>query len=82
VERITCVIKITYARKKISNSDFAERFKILLNTDRKIILLDHQNNFVGTLKIMSNAAKNFNILTTSLSILSRNYFDRSTKFLF
>jgi len=82
VERITCIIKITYARKKISNSDFAERFKILLNTDQKIILLDHQNNFVGTLKIMSNAVKNFNIFTTSLSILLRNYFDRSTKFLF
>jgi len=38
-------------------NDFAEGFKILLNTDLKIILLDHQNNFVGTLKIMSNAAK-------------------------
>jgi len=24
---------------------------------KKIILLDHQNNFVGTLKIMNNAAK-------------------------
>jgi len=43
----------------------------------KIILLDHQNNFVGTLKIMSIAAKNF-ILTTSLSVL-HNYFDSSTK---
>jgi len=31
--------------------------------------LDHQNNFVGTLKIVSNAAKNFYILATSLSIL-------------
>jgi len=38
-----------------------EESKILLNTDLKIILSDHQNNFVGTLKIMSNAAKNFNI---------------------
>jgi len=37
------------------------RSKILLDTDQKIIL-DHQNNFVGTLKIMSIAAKNFNIL--------------------
>jgi len=33
-------------------SDFAERSKILLTTDWKIILLDHQNNFVKTLKIM------------------------------
>jgi len=32
---------------------------ILLDTDLKIILLDQQNNFVGTLKIMSNAAKKF-----------------------
>jgi len=28
----------------------------------KLILLGHQNNFVGTLKIMSNAAKNFIII--------------------
>jgi len=31
-------------------NDFAEGFEILLDTDLKIILLDHQNNFVGTLK--------------------------------
>jgi len=31
-------------------NDFAERTKIL-DTDLKIILLDHQNNFVETLKI-------------------------------
>jgi len=43
-------------------NDFAERSEILLDTDLKIILLDHQNNFVGTLKIMSNAVKNFDIL--------------------
>jgi len=53
----------------------------LLDTDLKIILLDHQNNFVGILKIMSDAAKNFDILTTSLNIL-HNYFDSSTKLLF
>jgi len=52
----------------------------LLDTNLKIILLDHQNNFVGTLKIMSNAAKNFNILAISLSVLiiilivQQNYF--------
>jgi len=40
--------------------DFAEG-KTLLDTDPKIILLDHQNNFVGTLKIVSNAAKNFDV---------------------
>jgi len=33
----------------------------------KIILLGQQNNFVGTLKIMRNAAKNVNVLATSLS---------------
>jgi len=44
-------------------------------------LLDHQNNFVGTLKIMSNAAKNVDILVTSLSVL-HYYFGSSTKLLF
>jgi len=39
-------------------NDFAERSKILLDTNQKIILLDHQNNFVGTLKIMNKPAKN------------------------
>jgi len=28
-------------------NDFAEGPKILLDTDLKIIMLDHQNNFVG-----------------------------------
>jgi len=53
----------------------------LLETDLQIILLDHQNNFVGTLKTISNAANNFDILVTSLSVLY-NYFDNSTKLLF
>jgi len=48
-------------------NDFAEGCKIL-NTDLKVILLDYQNNFVGTLKI-SNVAKNLDILATSLSVL-------------
>jgi len=43
--------------------------------------LDYQNNFVETLKIMSNAAKNFDILAASFSVL-HNYFNRSTKLLF
>jgi len=29
-------------------NDFAKRSKILLDTDLKIILLEHQNNFVRT----------------------------------
>jgi len=33
--------------------------------------LSYQNNFIGTLK-MSNIAKNFNVLTISLSVL-QNY---------
>jgi len=38
---------------------------ILLNTYKKIMLY-HQNNYVEILKIMSNAAKNFDILATGL----------------
>jgi len=53
----------------------------LLDTNLKIIFLEHQNNFVGTLKIMSNAAKDFNILATNLSVL-HHYFDSSIKLLF
>jgi len=58
-------------------NEFAEGSKILL--DLKIILLNHQNNFVGTLNIMNNAAKNFDVLATSLSVLiilivQQNYF--------
>jgi len=54
-------------------NNFAERFKLLLDTDLKM-LLDHQNNFVETLKITSNAANRFDILATSLNVLY-NYFD-------
>jgi len=57
-------------------NDFAERSKILLNTD----LLNHQNNFVEILKTMSSAAKNFDILATSLSV-PHNYLYGSTKLL-
>jgi len=52
----------------------------LLDTDLKIILLDYQNNFVGILKIMSNTAKNFVILT-GLSGL-HNYFEFKITFLY
>jgi len=60
---------------------FAEGFKFLLDADPKIALLDHQNNFVGALKIMSNVVKNFDIRATNLSVL-HNYFDSSRKLLF
>jgi len=76
------IIKVSVSLTRIyEKNDFAKRSKILLDTDLKIILLDHQNNFVGTLKVMSNAAKNFDILATSLSVLY-NYFGNSTKLLF
>jgi len=53
----------------------------LLDTDLKIILSDHQNNFVETLKVISNATKNFDILATSLGFL-HNHFNSSTKLFF
>jgi len=40
-----------------------------------------ENNLVGILKIMSKAAKNFDILASGLIVL-HNYFDSSTKLLF
>jgi len=33
-------------QKYTEKNDFAEKSKILLDTDLKIILLDHQNNFL------------------------------------
>jgi len=62
-------------------NDFAEGSKILLDTDLKIILLNHQNDFVRILKVMSNAAKNVDILATGLSVL-HNYLNSLTKLLF
>jgi len=53
----------------------------LPDTNLKIILFDHQNNFVGVLKIMSNVAKNFDILEASLNV-PHNYFDSSIQLLF
>jgi len=56
---------------------FAEVSKILkiwLDTGLKIILLDYQNNYLKYLSVNDNAAKSFNILAISLSVL-HNYFD-------
>jgi len=61
-------------------NNFAEESKILLDTNLKIIL-DHQNDFVRGLKIMSNVAKNVDILATNLNV-SHNYFDSSIKLFF
>jgi len=65
------------ARKNLraERNDFTEGCKILLYRSK--------NNFVEILKIMSNAAKDFDILSysTDLSVL-HNYFDISTKLFF
>jgi len=42
--------------------------KIQLNTVLKIILLEHENNYVGNSSMTSNVAKNLYILATSSSI--------------
>jgi len=52
--------------------------KIKLDTNLKIILLGYQNYYVGHSSVMSSAAKSFDILAISLSIL-HNYFDDLTK---
>jgi len=43
-----------------------------LDTDLKIILLDHENNNVERLTVDDRIAKNFNIPATSLNVL-HNY---------
>jgi len=52
--------QLTFLREHEKNA-FVEGSKILLDTDL--------NNFVGILKKISNAIKNFDILATSLSVL-------------
>jgi len=75
---ITILSFYNYTKKK---KVFAERSKILLDTDQKIILLDYQINFIGTLKIINNVANNFDILAINfigtLKIISNaaNNFD-------
>jgi len=58
----------SFSLHRTETHDFAEGFKILLDTDLKIILLDRQNNFNGILEIMNNAVKGFDI-QASLSVL-------------
>jgi len=45
----------------------SKNLKIYLDTDLKIILLDHENNYVKCLNIDDKAAKSFNILATRLN---------------
>jgi len=66
------VYEIIFTRFHGKN-DFAERSKILLDIGQKITSSDRQNNFVEILKIMSNAAKNFDILAT-LSVLYNSFY--------
>jgi len=49
-------------------NNFVEVFKNLA-TNLKIILLDHQNNYVRYLSVDDNAAKSFNIPSISLNVL-------------
>jgi len=51
-----------YVHKK---NYFAEISKNL-DTDLKIILLNHQNNYVGNLRVMSNAAKKQLVYSSNL----------------
>jgi len=74
----TIVISSYYEVRMLCASD--------LYTERTILLRDLKfwtikTILFGTLKITSNAAKNFNILITNLSVL-HNYFDSSTKLIF
>ena len=64
---------------KRGKNDFGEISKNLAGyRSAKIIISDHQSNYVGRSSIMSNAVKKFDILATSLSVL-HNYFDGLTK---
>ena len=49
--------------------------------DRKIILLDHQNNFIGISSMISNAEKNVDILAISLNV-PHNNLNNSIKIIF
>jgi len=55
--------------------------KTYLDTHLKIILLNHQNNYVERLSVDDDAAKSFNILATSLSVV-HNYFDGPNNIIF
>jgi len=53
----------------LGKNDFekSEKFKILLDTNLKIIKLDCQNNYVECSSVMSNIVKNFDILATNFT---------------
>jgi len=77
-------LKLTNTREAIVLNgiyDFTKilYLKMLLDTDLKIIL--SQNNYAGQSSIISNAAKSFDILATSLNVLY-NYFNKKINFKF
>jgi len=53
---------------------------LLCKLTSKTLIVFYQNNFVRISKIMSNAAKDFDILVTNLNVL-HHYFDSSIKLL-
>jgi len=67
-----------FARNLHRRNNFTEVLKIALDTDLKIILLNHQNYYIRISSMMSNAVKSFDILATSLSVL-HNYFGVATQ---
>jgi len=75
----SCFIEIFVFNRKYwyTKNDFAKLSKNLAK-DLKIILLDHQNNYVENLSVDDYAVKSFDTLATSLSAL-QNYFDGPTK---
>jgi len=64
------VRRATVINKIHTQKNFADRFKILLDTDMKIILLNHQNNFIGNFSWIR-------IKKIILLIYQNNYVERS-----
>jgi len=56
--------KITISDKHTEITVLLQYLKICLDADLKIILLDHQNNYIERLSVNDNAAKCFNSLAT------------------
>jgi len=61
-----CKIVVSRARKR---TILLKYLKIYVDMDLKIILLDHQNNYVENSNMMNNIVKSFDILATSLSVI-------------
>jgi len=71
-------------KKRESKRDLLHNFAEIsknLAIDLKIISLDCHNNYMECLNVDDDAAKNYNILATSLNVL-HNYFDGPNKIIF